>query len=149
MLLQTLISRMHSGQFPSLTSGNNFINFCGKTLPGTSLTNGQQITTGIPRTRLFPATDKMPSSKFQNPKNLDTIPVNTPFNISLALNNLDLRPTDLDFFPITNLRFFNLSWPFYQREGTSFCWADHSANYMPRKTTTRYPGPRECLRNNP
>ncbi|KAJ7184375.1 hypothetical protein C8R46DRAFT_938248 [Mycena filopes] len=80
------------GQFPSLTSGNNFINFCALTLPNTPLTNGKQITTGSCNGApigLIPSTDKMPSSKFQNPKNLDTIPANTPFNITLGLKNVD------------------------------------------------------------
>ncbi|KAJ7168330.1 hypothetical protein C8R43DRAFT_984019 [Mycena crocata] len=80
------------GQFPSLTSSNNFINYCSLTLPGTPLTNGQQITTGSCNGApigLIPSTEKMPSSKFKNPRNLDTIPANAAFNISLALNNVD------------------------------------------------------------
>ncbi|KAJ7118807.1 hypothetical protein C8R44DRAFT_922522 [Mycena epipterygia] len=34
-------------------------------------------------------TSRMPSSKFKHPKNLDTIPANTAFNISMAFNNVD------------------------------------------------------------
>lgn len=35
------------------------------------------------------ATSKMPSSKFTNPKNGDTIPANQAFTISMAINNLE------------------------------------------------------------
>ncbi|KAJ6606388.1 hypothetical protein DFH09DRAFT_1241947 [Mycena vulgaris] len=72
------------GQFPSLTSGNNFSNFCAITLPGVPLTDGKQIPTGSCNGSPIDA-----SSKFQHPKNLDTIPANIPFNISMKINNID------------------------------------------------------------
>ena len=36
----------------------------------------------------IPSSAKMPSAKFTNPKNGDTIPANTAFTISMAINNL-------------------------------------------------------------
>ncbi|KAJ7115107.1 hypothetical protein C8R43DRAFT_1078355 [Mycena crocata] len=80
------------GQFPSLTSENNFINFCAQTLPKTPLTNGQQVTTGSCNGApigLIPSTAKMPSGKFSFPKNLDTIPFNKTFTIQYTLKNID------------------------------------------------------------
>ncbi|KAG8845848.1 hypothetical protein FRB91_001394, partial [Serendipita sp. 411] len=75
------------GQVPSLTSTNNFINFCA----GKTITNGQQITTGscdpIPMGDIV-AKDKMPHSKFVFPQNFATIPANQDFTIQMALNNL-------------------------------------------------------------
>jgi hypothetical protein len=35
------------------------------------------------------AKNRMPSSKFQNPKNLDTIRADTPFTIQMRINNLE------------------------------------------------------------
>ncbi|EJT98969.1 hypothetical protein DACRYDRAFT_24076 [Dacryopinax primogenitus] len=79
-----------AGQVPSLTSSNNFINFCA-TMPNVPLTNGQQIKTGscnpTPMGAII-SQDNMPSSKFQFPKNLDVIQSNTAFTISMAINNL-------------------------------------------------------------
>jgi hypothetical protein len=102
-----------AGQTASLTSGNNFINFCAQTLDQIPLTNGKQVTTGAliflkfnanagsvspdpsgscngAPIGLIPSKDKMPSAKFVNPKNLDTIPANTNFTIQLAIKNLDV-----------------------------------------------------------
>ncbi|KAJ7140563.1 hypothetical protein C8R43DRAFT_589829 [Mycena crocata] len=79
-----------AGERPSLTSSNNFINFCAN-LP---LTNGRQVTTGSCNSApmgMIPSTFKMPSAKFLLPKNLDTVPFNQTFTIELALNNLDVR----------------------------------------------------------
>ncbi|KAJ7478424.1 hypothetical protein FB451DRAFT_1241983, partial [Mycena latifolia] len=87
------------GQLPSLTSGNNFINFCARTFPETPLTNGQQIATGTscpiflfhapqsPRTGttgscnaapmgLIPSTARMPSAKFLNPRHFTNAQAN-------------------------------------------------------------------------
>ncbi|KAJ7166954.1 hypothetical protein C8R46DRAFT_1351156 [Mycena filopes] len=81
-----------AGQFASTTSGNNFINFCALTLPGTPLTNGLQIAGGSCNAApigLIPSFEKMPSSKFTNPKNLATIAADTNFTITMQLNNID------------------------------------------------------------
>ncbi|KAJ7181252.1 hypothetical protein C8R46DRAFT_986399 [Mycena filopes] len=81
-----------AGQFASTTSGNNFINFCALTLPGTPLTNGLQIAGGSCNAApigLIPSFEKMPSSKFTNPKNLATIKADTNFTITMQLNNID------------------------------------------------------------
>jgi hypothetical protein len=78
-----------AGQSPSLTSNNNYINFClTVNLP---LTNGSQIPTGscnpAPMGVIAPSTN-IPSSKFVAPKNLDAIQANTTFEIVMAIKNL-------------------------------------------------------------
>jgi hypothetical protein len=81
------------GQSNALVSKNNFANFCALTLPNTPITNGLQTTTGSCNPTpigLIPSSDKMPSAKFQNPKNGDTIAANTAFTISLAVKNIQL-----------------------------------------------------------
>lgn len=77
------------GQVASLTSSNNFINFC-LTVPNLPITNGKQITTGSCNPApmgAIPSTDNMPSAKFQIPKNGDSLPENTPFTITMAVAN--------------------------------------------------------------
>jgi hypothetical protein len=81
------------GQSNALVSKNNFANFCALTLANTPITNGLQTTTGSCNPTpigLIPSSDKMPSAKFQNPKNGDTIAANTAFTISLAVKNIQL-----------------------------------------------------------
>jgi hypothetical protein len=78
------------GQAPSLTSKNNFINFCLTVdLP---LTNGQQVKTGscnnAPMGVIAPSTN-MPSSKFVTPQNLDAVQANTTFEIKMAIKHLE------------------------------------------------------------
>lgn len=79
-----------AGQVPSLTSRNNFINFCAGT--GQPVTNGLQQTGGscnpVPMGQI-PASTAMPSCKFTNPANGATIPANTNFTISMAVSNMD------------------------------------------------------------
>jgi hypothetical protein len=80
-----------AGQVPSLTSVNNFINFC-LTRPDLPLTNGQQVITGscnptvmgdiIPKA-------SMPSAKFVNPLNLANIKSNTTIAFQLAVTNME------------------------------------------------------------
>lgn len=80
-----------AGQVPSLTSTNNFINFC-LTQPNLPLTNGQQVTTGSCNQTpmgVIVATSNMPSSKFTFPTNGATIAANQAFTISMAINNLE------------------------------------------------------------
>jgi len=80
-----------AGQVPSLTSTNNFINFC-LTQPNLPLTNGQQVTSGSCNQTpmgVIVASSKMPSAKFTNPKNGDTIAANQEFTISMAISNLE------------------------------------------------------------
>ncbi|KAI0047639.1 hypothetical protein FA95DRAFT_1605874 [Auriscalpium vulgare] len=79
-----------AGQVASLTSKNNFINFC--LTVNKPITNGQQVKTGSCNPApmgVIAATTNMPSGKFTNPKNLDTIKANTNLTISLALKHLD------------------------------------------------------------
>jgi len=80
-----------AGQVASLTSTNNFINFC-LTVPNLPITNGKQITTGSCNPApmgSIPSTDNMPSAKFQIPKNGDSLPENTPFTITMAVANFE------------------------------------------------------------
>jgi len=79
-----------AGQVASLTSTNNFINFC-LTVPNQQITNGKQIAAGSCNPApmgSIPSSANMPSAKFTNPKNGDTIAANTAFTISMAINNL-------------------------------------------------------------
>ncbi|KAL5498247.1 hypothetical protein ACEPAH_2387 [Sanghuangporus vaninii] len=78
------------GQVASLTSTNNFINFC--LTVNKPITNGQQIKTGSCNPApmgVIAATTNMPSSKFQFPKNSDTISANQAFTIKMAINNIE------------------------------------------------------------
>ncbi|KAG5639967.1 hypothetical protein DXG03_002086, partial [Asterophora parasitica] len=78
------------GQVKSLTSTNNFINFC-LTQPNLPITDGKQITTGSCNPApigAIPSIDRMPSSKFTFPPNGGNVGANQPFTISMAINNL-------------------------------------------------------------
>lgn len=78
------------GQVASLTSTNNFINFC-LTVAPLPITNGKQITTGSCNPApigVIPNVDNMPSSKFVNPPNGGKVAANTAFDIKMAVNNL-------------------------------------------------------------
>jgi len=78
-----------AGQVASITSSNNFINFC-LTVPNLPITNGKQITTGSCNPApmgVIPSSDNMPSAKFTFPKNGDTIKATTAFTISMAVKN--------------------------------------------------------------
>ncbi|KAH7888250.1 hypothetical protein F5I97DRAFT_974226 [Phlebopus sp. FC_14] len=80
-----------SGQAASLTSSNNFINFC-LTVPNLPITNGKQIAGGSCNPApmgAIPSTANMPSAKFTNPKNFDTIPAYKTFTISLAIRGME------------------------------------------------------------
>jgi hypothetical protein len=80
-----------AGQVASLTSSNNFINFCA-TVPNFPITNGQQIKTGSCNPApmgVIPSTDNMPSAKFVSPKNLDNIQENTAFTIQMAIRGME------------------------------------------------------------
>lgn len=78
-----------NGTAASLTSNNNFINFC----VGQTITNGQQIKTGScnPTPMGFVASaNNIPSCKYVTPKNLDTIKSNTDFTMKVAVKNMEL-----------------------------------------------------------
>ena len=79
-----------AGQVASLTSTNNFINFC--LTVNKPITNGQQITTGSCNPApmgVIAATTNMPSSKFVFPPNGATIQANQAFTIQMAINNIE------------------------------------------------------------
>jgi hypothetical protein len=78
-----------AGQVASLTSTNNFINFC--LTVNAPLTNGQQIKTGSCNPApmgAIPSTANMPSAKFVNPTNLQNIAENTAFTVQMAISKL-------------------------------------------------------------
>ncbi|KAL0069329.1 hypothetical protein AAF712_003694 [Marasmius tenuissimus] len=83
------------GQTASLTSKNNFINYCLST--NKALTNGQQSGSDscnpIP-IGAVPSSSKMPSFKFLYPKNFDVIPPNEAFRIRLNFMNMYIEMTD-------------------------------------------------------
>lgn len=77
-----------AGQVPSLTSTNNYINFC----IGKTLTNGQQVKSGsCNQTPMgdIPSTTQQPSAKFVSPANLATVAANQAFTVKLAVQNLE------------------------------------------------------------
>jgi len=79
-----------AGQVASLTSTNNFINFC-KTVD-LPLTNGKQEPGGSCNPApmgVIPSKDKMPASKFGFPKNGGTVPANQKFTIEMNIKNLE------------------------------------------------------------
>jgi len=79
-----------AGQVASLTSTNNFINFCLTT--NQPITNGQQVTTGscnpAPMGQI-PATTSMPSCKFVFPQNFGTVQANQNFTIQMAIQGIE------------------------------------------------------------
>lgn len=78
------------GQVASLTSSNNFINFC-LTVPQLPITNGKQITNGSCNPApigLIPTVDNMPSSKFSFPLNFGAVKTNTAFTIKMQIQNM-------------------------------------------------------------
>jgi len=79
-----------AGQVASLTSSNNFINFCATT--NQPITNGQQVKTGscnpAPMGQI-PATTAMPSAKFQFPVNMQNIAANQAFTVQMAIANME------------------------------------------------------------
>jgi hypothetical protein len=78
-----------AGQVASLTSTNNFINFCLDTKQ--PITDGKQVKTGscnpAPMGQI-PATTEMPSSKFTFPKNFGTVQANQGFTITMAIQGM-------------------------------------------------------------
>ena len=78
------------GVAKSLTSSNNFINFC-LTRDDLPITNGKQIAGGSCNPApmgLIASTDNMPSAKFVNPPNLGTIEADKAFTVEVAIKNL-------------------------------------------------------------
>ena len=80
-----------AGQEASITSVNNFINFC-LLFPNKQKTNGLQITDGSCNQTpmgVIAAKSLMPSAKFVSPKNGDTVTANQNFTVTVAINNLE------------------------------------------------------------
>ncbi|KAF9535763.1 hypothetical protein CPB83DRAFT_888439 [Crepidotus variabilis] len=78
------------GQVASLTSSNNFINFC-KTV-NLPITNGAQVEGGSCNPApmgSIPAKSKMPTSKFVFPTNGGTVKTNQAFTIQMKISNLE------------------------------------------------------------
>jgi hypothetical protein len=78
-----------AGTSASLTSTNNFINFCTQK----TITSGQQVKGGscnpIPMGQIA-STANIPSCKYVFPKNLATLKANTAFTMQLAVKNVQL-----------------------------------------------------------
>ncbi|KAI3615579.1 hypothetical protein WG66_011701 [Moniliophthora roreri] len=75
----------------SLTSTNNFINFCAD--KNVAITNGKQIKEGSCNPApmgLIPSVENMPSSKFTFPGNGDVLQTGQIFTITMATKNLEL-----------------------------------------------------------
>jgi hypothetical protein len=86
-------SKPLAGQTASLTSTNNFINFCLLTLAQFPLTNGTQNKTGSCNTvimGLLPPADKMVSTLILSPKNGEVLPANKDFTVTLISTNIKL-----------------------------------------------------------
>ena len=80
-----------AGQVASMTSTNNFINFCA-TVPQLPITNGKQIQTGSCNPApmgVIASTANMPSAKFVFPKNGQTLAANATFTLQLAVRHLN------------------------------------------------------------
>ncbi|CAL1697076.1 unnamed protein product [Somion occarium] len=92
-----------AGQVASLTSSNNFINFC-LTVPNKVITNGQQVKDGSCNPApmgVIAAQTNMPSAKFQFPTNGATIKADTEFTIKMAISHLETG-----FFTNANENYF-------------------------------------------
>jgi hypothetical protein len=79
-----------AGQVASLTSTNNFINFC-LTQPDKLITNGEQIKAGSCNPApmgIIAANTNMPSAKFVSPVNGQNFAPDTAFDIKMAVNHL-------------------------------------------------------------
>jgi len=79
-----------AGQVASLTSTNNYINFC-KTV-NLPLTNGAQVTGGSCNPApmgVIPSNTRMPSSKFVFPLNLSKVKANTKFTVKMRIKNIE------------------------------------------------------------
>ena len=79
------------GQTPSLTSPNNFINFCA-TVPHLPLTDGRQLKSASCNPApmgIIASVANMPSSKFVTPKNGATLKPQTNFTITMAVQHLE------------------------------------------------------------
>jgi len=75
-------------QVASLTSTNNFVNFC----EGKTLTNGLQVKEGSCNGIVMgdiPSTGKMIGAKFAFPKNFDVVKAFQDFTVKLQINNLE------------------------------------------------------------
>lgn len=92
-----------AGQVASLTSTNNFINFC-LTVPNLPLTNGKQISTGSCNPApmgIIPSSSNMPSAKFVFPPNGGVVKADTPFTVQMAIQGMQTG-----FFVNAQLNYF-------------------------------------------
>ncbi|KAF8967741.1 hypothetical protein BDZ97DRAFT_509035 [Flammula alnicola] len=77
-------------QNPSLTSTNNFINFC-TTVPNLPITNGKQLELSscnpAPMGHI-PSTQHMPATRFAQPRNGDVFTADSPITVAFATSNM-------------------------------------------------------------
>ncbi|KAK7443274.1 hypothetical protein VKT23_015871 [Stygiomarasmius scandens] len=80
------------GEVRSLTSSNNFINFCAlyKLPLSTGLENKANATCNPVIRGAIPSVDFIPSSKFRSPLNGDTLKANVALTVSMQINNLNV-----------------------------------------------------------
>jgi hypothetical protein len=84
------LSSAEAGQSGSLTSSNNFINFCA-TLSNVPITNGEQMISGSCNPApmgVYPSSANMPSAKFVFPTSGAVLVAGTTFNVTLAVKNI-------------------------------------------------------------
>lgn len=82
------------GQVASLTSTNNFINFC-STVPNLPITNGASLISGSCNPApmgVLPSSDNIPSCKFTFPRHLDVLRTNQAFIVELSVLNFNSEP---------------------------------------------------------
>ncbi|KAJ7087546.1 hypothetical protein B0H15DRAFT_297476 [Mycena belliarum] len=90
-----------AGVTSSLTSPNNFINFCDTVAP-TPITDGKQISGGSCNPApmgLIPSTDHIPSVLIYKPANMETVAANTAIDLQILVSNLK---TGVSVNPATN-----------------------------------------------
>ncbi|KAG9314686.1 hypothetical protein JVU11DRAFT_5492 [Chiua virens] len=83
-------STSEASEVASLTSTNNFINWCATV--NFPVTNGQQLQSGSCNPApmgAIPSTSNMPSAKFVTPTNFAILSSNTTFQITLAVKNFE------------------------------------------------------------
>jgi hypothetical protein len=81
------LNASNPAQVASLTSTNNFINFCA----GQTITNGQQVVEGSCNGIVMgqiPSKKNMVGAKFQFPKNFDTVDPFQDFEVKLAIKGI-------------------------------------------------------------
>jgi len=84
------VSDLAVGQVKSLTSTNNFMNFCvGTGLPNTEGKQGDNPSCNSAPIGVIPNSLKVPSLRFQSPVNQQTLRARQTFNMQIRVNNFE------------------------------------------------------------